>query len=243
MSQRGLFNKTHLLSLHATPTNGLDLSAHRSKKEDHPLYVCAIVMVPFLSRMPLQLYDLPSDMIEMIGKSYDEPAQRDATATLQATLNRHLLTRCEDPRHTSRTNTPGEAPVLCYQYCHKHPRGVNAGRHGEDVAAARHDGPDAASDDGPGPADAVWHVSNPRAGSLLHQRQRDDAALLRLGTMPELAVEPASRGTENRTVVFAVNKEVCPAFAAMWCAEGLCIAVACDSCDGQSRKTRAVFVA
>ena len=31
---------------------------------------------------------------------------------------------CDDPRHTSRTNTPGEAPVLCYQYCHKHPRGV-----------------------------------------------------------------------------------------------------------------------
>merc|ERR1712216_70486 len=85
--------------------------------------------------------------------------------------------------------------------------------HGGDVAAARHDGADghAAPDAGPGPADAVWHVGNPRAGSLLHQTQRDDAALLRLGTMPELAVEPASRGTENRTVVLAVNKEVCPA--------------------------------
>ena len=44
--------------------------------------------------------------------------------TLQATLKRHVVTRCDDPRHTSRTNTPGEAPVLCYQYCHKHPRGV-----------------------------------------------------------------------------------------------------------------------
>ena len=48
--------------------------------------------------------------------------QRDATATLQATLKRHVVTRCEDPRHTSRTNTPGEAPVLCYQSCHNHPK-------------------------------------------------------------------------------------------------------------------------
>merc|ERR1719478_281859 len=78
--------------------------------------------------------------------------------------------------------------------------------HGRDVAAARHDGADghAGSDAGPGPADAVWHVSNPRIGSLPHQAQRDDAALLRLGTMLELAVEPASRGTENRIVVLAV---------------------------------------
>ena len=42
------------------------------KKEHHSLYVCAIVVVPFLSRMPLQLYDLPFDMLEMIGKSYDD---------------------------------------------------------------------------------------------------------------------------------------------------------------------------
>ena len=39
-------------------------------------------------------------------------------------MKRHVVTRCEDPRHTSRTNTPGEAPVLCYQYCHKHPTNV-----------------------------------------------------------------------------------------------------------------------
>ena len=39
-------------------------------------------------------------------------------------MKRHLVTRCEDPRHTARTNTPGEAPVLCYQYCHNHPRNV-----------------------------------------------------------------------------------------------------------------------
>ena len=74
--------------------------------------------------MPVELYDLPFDMLEMIGKSYDDLAQRDAAATLQAALKRHVVTRCEDPRHTARTNTPGEAPVLCYQYCHKHPRGV-----------------------------------------------------------------------------------------------------------------------
>jgi hypothetical protein len=74
--------------------------------------------------MPVELYDLPFDMLEMIGQSYDDLAKRDAAATLQAALKRHLLTRCDNPRHTSRTNTPGEAPVLCYQYCHKHPRGV-----------------------------------------------------------------------------------------------------------------------
>ena len=74
--------------------------------------------------MPLQLYDLPFDMLEMIGQSYDDLAQRDAAATLQAALKRHVVTRCEDPRHTSRTNTPGEAPVLCYQSCHNHPKRV-----------------------------------------------------------------------------------------------------------------------
>ena len=74
--------------------------------------------------MPLQLDDLPFDMLEMIGKFYDDLAQRDAASTLQAALKRHVVTRCDNPRHTSRTNTPGEAPVLCYQYCHKHPRNV-----------------------------------------------------------------------------------------------------------------------
>ena len=66
----------------------------------------------------------------LLVQYYRRLQQRDAattlqaTATLQAALKRHVVTRCEDPRHTSRTNTPGEAPVLCYQYCHKHPRGV-----------------------------------------------------------------------------------------------------------------------
>ena len=65
------------------------------KKEHHSLYVCAIVVVPLLSvtlsRMPLQLYDLPFDMLEMIGEFYDDVEQRDAASTLQAALKRHLV--------------------------------------------------------------------------------------------------------------------------------------------------------
>ena len=57
-------------------------------------------------------------------KFYRQLQKQYATATLQAALKRHVVTRCDDPRHTSRTNTPGEAPVLCYQYCHNHPRNV-----------------------------------------------------------------------------------------------------------------------
>ena len=64
--------------------------------------------------MPLQIYGLPFDMPEMIGQFYDDLAQREAASTLRAP-RRHLLTRYEDPRHTARTNTPGEGPVLCYQ--------------------------------------------------------------------------------------------------------------------------------
>ena len=45
--------------------------------------MCAIVVIPLLSvtlsRMPVELYDLPFDMLEMIGKFYDDLAQRDAT--------------------------------------------------------------------------------------------------------------------------------------------------------------------
>ena len=74
--------------------------------------------------MPLQLYDLPFDMLEMIGEFYDDLAQREAASALQAALKRHLLTRCDDPRHTARTNTPGEGPVLCYKSCHNHPKRV-----------------------------------------------------------------------------------------------------------------------
>ena len=48
----------------------------------------------------------------------------DAASTLQATLKRHVVTRCDNPRHTARTNTPGEGPVLCYKSCHNHPKRV-----------------------------------------------------------------------------------------------------------------------
>ena len=65
-----------------------------------------------------------NDLVAKIADWNDNVHQRDATATLQAALKRHVVTRCDNPRHTSRTNTPGEAPVLCYQYCHKHPRNV-----------------------------------------------------------------------------------------------------------------------
>ena len=44
------------------------------KRRPFSVCVCAIVVVPFLSRMPLQLYDLPFDMLEMIGQSYDDLA-------------------------------------------------------------------------------------------------------------------------------------------------------------------------
>ena len=60
----------------------------------------------------------------LLAEFYRRLQQRDATATLQAALKRHVVTRCDDPRHTARTNTPGEAPMLCYQSCHNHPKRV-----------------------------------------------------------------------------------------------------------------------
>ena len=74
--------------------------------------------------MPLQLHDLPFALLGMIGELDGDSEQGEAASTLQAALKRHVVTRCDNPRHTARTNTPGEAPVLCYQYCHKHPRNV-----------------------------------------------------------------------------------------------------------------------
>ena len=65
-----------------------------------------------------------NEIVAKIADWNDNVHQRDAASTLQAALERHVVTRCDDPRHTARTNTPGEAPVLCYQYCHKHPRNV-----------------------------------------------------------------------------------------------------------------------
>ena len=74
--------------------------------------------------MTLSLRDLPSEIVKIIARYYRQFQRCDAASTLQAALNRHLVMRCDNPRHTARTNTPGEAPVLCYQYCHKHPRNV-----------------------------------------------------------------------------------------------------------------------
>ena len=65
-----------------------------------------------------------NDLVAKIADWNDNVHQRDAATTLQAALKRHVVTRCDDPRHTSRTNTPGEAPVLCYQSCHNHPKRV-----------------------------------------------------------------------------------------------------------------------
>ena len=64
------------------------------------------------------------EILEIIDRYYRHFQRRDAASTLQAALRRHLEMRCDNPRHTARTNTPGEAPVLCYQYCHNHPRNV-----------------------------------------------------------------------------------------------------------------------
>ena len=36
--------------------------------------------------MPVELYDLPFDMLEMLGEFYDDLAQREAASTLQAAL-------------------------------------------------------------------------------------------------------------------------------------------------------------
>ena len=80
--------------------------------------VCGLVVVPLLSvtlsRMPLQLYDLPFDMLEMIGEFYDDLAQREAASTLQAALQRHLLTRCE----------PGPPPHGAHQHARRRPRAL-----------------------------------------------------------------------------------------------------------------------
>jgi hypothetical protein len=66
------------------------------------------------SIMPLQLYDLPFDMPEMIGEFYDDLAQREAASTLQAALQRHLLTRCE----------PGPPPHGAHQHPRRRPRAL-----------------------------------------------------------------------------------------------------------------------
>ena len=77
-----------------------------------------------LLEMMTPLTQLPPEVLHIIAEYYRRLQQHHATATLQAALQRHLLTRCDAPRHTARTNTPGEGPVLCYQSCHNHPKRV-----------------------------------------------------------------------------------------------------------------------
>ena len=60
--------------------------------------------------MPLQLHDLPFALLGMIGEFDGDSEQGEAASALQTALKRHVITRCEDPRHTSRTNTPAKAP-------------------------------------------------------------------------------------------------------------------------------------
>ena len=60
----------------------------------------------------------------MIGEFDGDSEQGEAASALQTALKRHVVNRCEDPRHTARTNTPGEGPVLCYKSCHDHPKRV-----------------------------------------------------------------------------------------------------------------------
>ena len=76
------------------------------------------------SIMTHSLSDLPPEILKIIARYYRQFQRRDAATTLQAALKRHLVMRCDHPRHTARTNTPGEGPVLCYQSCHNHPKRV-----------------------------------------------------------------------------------------------------------------------
>ena len=65
---------------------------------------------------------LPLDVLRIIAGYCHQGHRQDAASTLQAALRRHVLTRCEHPRHACRTNTPGEGLVPCYRACHQHPR-------------------------------------------------------------------------------------------------------------------------
>ena len=78
-------------------------------------------MIPPAEHKP-SLHDLPPDVLRIIAGYYHQGQRQDAASTLQAALRRHVLTRCEHPRHACRTNTPGEGLVPCYLACHQHPR-------------------------------------------------------------------------------------------------------------------------
>ena len=64
----------------------------------------------YFQELLLQLHDLPFALLGMIGEFDGDSEQGEAASALQTALKRHVITRCEDPRHTSRTNTPAKAP-------------------------------------------------------------------------------------------------------------------------------------
>ena len=74
--------------------------------------------------MPLQFNDLLPEIRQKIIKHYRQLQQDDAASMLQAVSRRHLEMRCDNPRNTARTNTPGEGPVLCYKSCYDNPKRV-----------------------------------------------------------------------------------------------------------------------
>ena len=85
--------------------------------------MCACGVISFTKMTPPD-FEWSRELIIKVCQYCHRFRRRDAASTLQAALQRHLLTRCDDPRHTARTNTPGEGPVLCYQSCHNHPKRV-----------------------------------------------------------------------------------------------------------------------
>ena len=85
--------------------------------------MCACGVISFTKMTPPD-FEWSRELIIKVCQYCHRFRRRDAASTLQAALKRHLLTRCDDPRHTARTNTPGEGPVPCYQSCHNHPKRV-----------------------------------------------------------------------------------------------------------------------
>ena len=64
----------------------------------------------YFQELLLQLHDLPFALLGMIGEFDGDSEQGEAASALQTALKRHVVNRCEDPRHTARTNTPAKAP-------------------------------------------------------------------------------------------------------------------------------------
>ena len=72
----------------------------------------------YFQELLLQLHDLPFALLGMIGEFDGDSEQGEAASALQTALKRHVITRCEDPRHTARTNTDPRAKI----FWRSHPR-------------------------------------------------------------------------------------------------------------------------